>query len=102
MIAARLSYHFAPLGDTHDRAAFSCGVESLDRFFREQATQFARRNPDITFVMVERATNSVMEYYTLCPLSILAQTISEGEAKRLPNRIPIPATLIGRRVRDGR
>ena len=36
------SYRCEPLGKQHDRAAFSCGVEPLDRYFRVQAGQDAK------------------------------------------------------------
>ena len=40
-----------PLDDGHDRAGFSCGVESLDRYFRTQAGQDVRRRANGVFVL---------------------------------------------------
>jgi hypothetical protein len=37
----------AALGPEHDRAGFSCGVEPLDRYFREQVTQDVRRRATV-------------------------------------------------------
>jgi len=33
-----------PLGSGHDRSGFDSGVEPLDRYFRTQASQDARKN----------------------------------------------------------
>jgi hypothetical protein len=41
-----------PLDDSHDRAAFTCGVESLDRYFQAQAGQDVRRRANGVFVLV--------------------------------------------------
>ncbi|MGO6669388.1 hypothetical protein ACCS43_29205, partial [Rhizobium ruizarguesonis] len=40
------------LGAQHDRSAFESGVEPLDRYFRVQAGQDARRNMAAPFVLV--------------------------------------------------
>jgi hypothetical protein len=49
----------------HDRKAFHCGVEALDRYFREQVTQDVRRRATACYVAVEAATARVAGYYTL-------------------------------------
>jgi len=33
------SFIIEPLGPSHDRTEFTCGVDALDRYFREQAGQ---------------------------------------------------------------
>jgi hypothetical protein len=40
------------LGPQHDRASFESGVEPLDRYFRVQAGQDARKNMAAPFVLV--------------------------------------------------
>ena len=39
-----------PLGDKHDRAAFSCGIEALDLYLQKQAGQDARKRAAVAFV----------------------------------------------------
>jgi hypothetical protein len=45
-------FRIEPLSKEHDRAAFSCGVESLDRYLRTQASQDMRRKANAVFVLV--------------------------------------------------
>ena len=40
------------LGPQHDRSTFASGVEPLDRYFRAQAGQEARKNIAAPFVLV--------------------------------------------------
>ena len=44
-----------PLGSSHDRASFSCGVPALDRYFQKQATQDVRRRVTACYVAIEAA-----------------------------------------------
>jgi GNAT superfamily N-acetyltransferase len=89
-----------PLGPEHDRAAFSCGVPTLDRYLREQAGQDARRNVACTFVLIERATGRIAGYYTLAAYSILLTDLPDALAKRLPPYGRVPAILLGRLALD--
>ncbi len=85
-----------PLGSHHDRAAFSCGVNALDRYLREQASQDERRNVARVFVAVGDEPHVVAGYYTLSSLSIDVGDLPAGTAKKLPRYPQLPAALIGR------
>jgi predicted N-acetyltransferase YhbS len=88
-------YFFEPLGEQHDRAAFSCGVEALDSYFRgDTIRQDVGRKTANAFVLT-RDGKSVAGFYTLSPISILSVDLPVRLAKKLPNR-PIGATLLGR------
>lgn len=52
------------LGPDHDRSVFDSGVERLDRYFRVQAGQDARKSLAAPFVLVLR-DGSVAGCYTL-------------------------------------
>lgn len=94
-------YFFEPLGDHHDRAAFSCGVEALDNYFRgDPVRQDVSRKTANAFVLTNDGT-SVAGFYTLSPISILSVDLPGSLAKKLPRR-PIGATLIGRMAVDQR
>jgi GNAT superfamily N-acetyltransferase len=84
------------LGSQHDRASFSCGVPTLDRYLREQAGQDTRRNVARTFVLVERESGRIAGYYSLAAASVLLTDLPEELAKRLPAYDHIPAVLLGR------
>lgn len=89
-------FRFEPLGDQHDRAAFTCGVEALDKYFRGDSVRqdFSRRLA-APFVMTSDGM-SIVGFYTLSSLSIASVDLPEKLAKRLPSRLPIPVTLLGR------
>jgi GNAT superfamily N-acetyltransferase len=93
--ALAAGYSFEPLGDQHDRAAFSCSVDALDRYFRMQAGQEGRRRVASCFVLAA-ADGSVAGYYTLSATSIAFLDLPPALAKRLPRHPVVPATLMGR------
>jgi GNAT superfamily N-acetyltransferase len=78
----------------HDRAAFSCGVPALDRYFKTMASQDARRGLATCFVAVDPGTGSVAGFYTLSAASI--ETGEYPEKKNVGHYNRIPAALLGR------
>ena len=89
-------YLIEPLGKKHNRAAFCCGVEPLDRYFHSQATQDARKRVAAPFVLVKTQSGIVAGYYTLSATSINAGDLPIEIAKKLPKYSIVPATLLGR------
>jgi hypothetical protein len=67
--AAGSACRIEPLGSHHDRTAFSCGVEALDRCIRTQAGQDTRKRVASCFVLTDEA-GSLAGYYTLSATSI--------------------------------
>jgi GNAT superfamily N-acetyltransferase len=90
-----------PLGAHHDRAAFSCGVAALDRYFREQASQDARRFIAAPFALVTPG-GAVGGYYTLSATSIQLAELPPETVRRLPRYPLVPAFLLGRLAVDQR
>jgi ribosomal protein S18 acetylase RimI-like enzyme len=88
------------LGTAHDRRGFECGVEPLDRYFREYVTQDVRRRITNCFVTVEAESGRVAAYYTLAASSLSFADLPVDEAKRLPRYPVLPAVLIGRLAVD--
>ncbi len=84
-----------PLGSSHDRRGFTCGIEALDRYFREQVSQDIRRRLSNCFVAVDTEGN-VAGYYTFSATSLPMTDLSAGESRRLPKYPLLPAGLIGR------
>lgn len=72
----------------YDRSAFSRGVTPLDCYLKRQASQDARRNVAVPFVLVA-PSKRIAGYYTLS-IKIL----------RLPRYPELPATLVGRLAVD--
>jgi len=94
---------FEPLTRHHDRQAFSCGVESLDRYLKTQATQDARRFAAAPFVAVPgEGDPTIVGFYTLAPTGIDVSAFPGDAAKALPKYPIVPAILLGRLAVDRR
>jgi len=89
------------LGPLHDRGSFGSGVEALDRYFRTQAGQDARRNVAAPFVLV-LPDGAIGGYYTLASTSVRLAELPAAVARRLPRYPLVPATLLGRLAVDHR
>jgi GNAT superfamily N-acetyltransferase len=91
------------LRNGHNRANFSCGNATLDRYLKEQAGQDLRRRCATPFVLVsERGDTTILGYYTLSSYGIDLGELPADVAKKLPRYPLIPATLIGRLAVDRR
>jgi ribosomal protein S18 acetylase RimI-like enzyme len=90
------AFEFAPLGAHHDRDAFVCGEEALDRYLKTQATQDIRRRVANCFVATEGNQGRIAGYYTIAAAAIALTALPQEEAKRLPKYPAIPAVRIGR------
>jgi ribosomal protein S18 acetylase RimI-like enzyme len=90
------AFAIAALGQEHDRAGFSCGVEALDRYFREQVSQDIKRRATACFVAVELATGRVAGYYTLAASGVPLGDLPDSLVKRLPRYPLVPVARLGR------
>ncbi|MDB5440432.1 MAG: GCN5-related N-acetyltransferase [Caulobacteraceae bacterium] len=84
-----------PLGPQHDRAAFFSGALPLDRYFKTQAGQDARRNLAAPFVLL-LPDGTIAGYYTLAATGIRLAEMPASVTRRLPAYPLIPAILLGR------
>ena len=85
MIADKSKYNIEPLGD-HDRAAFSCGDASLDRYIREQARQDVKRGLASVFVITAKDDRKqILAYYTLSSKSLNSTSSPKRSRKRRVN-----------------
>ena len=86
-----------PLDARHDRADFTCGVESLDRYLKTQAGQDVRRKANAVFVLSERGQPArILGYYTLCAMAISQGDVPEAARRHVPRYPLVSATLIVR------
>lgn len=76
------------------RQSFDCGVESLDNYIAQQATQYEKRNIARVFVVLEPNTSNIVGYYSINATSFPQNTLPEKFAKNLISEIP--AVLLGR------
>lgn len=93
-------FHVEALSSTHDRSAFCCGNDSIDRYFRQTATQDIKRRLAHCFVVVETATGKLAGFYTLTSSSIPLDEIPDVLRNKLPRSLPVGVALIGWLGRD--
>lgn len=86
----------------HERSAFSCGIDPLDRYLQSQASQDARRRVAAPYVLVEPGAPHVLGFYTLSNTSLRAAELPAAFVRRLPRYPVLPATLLGRLAVDVR
>jgi GNAT superfamily N-acetyltransferase len=89
------------LGPQHDRSTFDSGVEPLDRYFRVQAGQDARKNMAAPFVLV-LPNGAIGGYYTLSATGVNLADLPVQITRKLPRYPLVPATLLGRLAVDRR
>lgn len=94
------AFAVAPLSAAHDRSGFRCGVEPLDRYFRQQVSQDVRRRVATAFVATEVAGGGIAGFYTLAAASIPVTDLPAELSGRLPRYPSIPAVLLGRLAID--
>jgi predicted GNAT family N-acyltransferase len=83
------------LSKLHHREGFSCGIESLDRYLRTQASQDVAKHVAVCFVLT-RDGRMVAGYYTISQYCIDLVDLPLQIARKLPKYPEVPATLLGR------
>jgi len=89
------------LASHHVRDNFSSGVESLNRYFRSQAGQDARKRMAAPFVLILPG-GDIGGYYTLSSTTLVPPDLPLEVIRKLPRYPKIPATLLGRLAVDKR
>jgi GNAT superfamily N-acetyltransferase len=89
-----------PLGRQHDRTAFHCGAEALDRYLKQQARQDADKRVAAPFVAVRLPDTVVLGYYTLSASALTLTDLPDELARKLPRYPQLPVTLLGRLAVD--
>jgi predicted GNAT family N-acyltransferase len=93
------NFKIEPLGKSHERAAFSCGKDSLDQYLKNQAGQAADKNLAAVFILTPDG-KKIAGYYTLSSYTVKLDEIPEELARRLTRMQEVPATLLGRLARS--
>jgi GNAT superfamily N-acetyltransferase len=87
------------LADCHDRGSFNCGIEPLNRYLRQQASQDARRHVATICVAVAKG-GAIAGYYSLATAGVLQTILPEELQKKMPRYNMLPAVLLGRLAVD--
>lgn len=97
MAKPRPDFRIEALAANHDRDGFSCGVDSLDRHLRTQASQDVRRKANGVFILVEPdKPDIVLGYHTLCATGVAQGDVPAATRKHIPRYPLVNATLVGR------
>jgi predicted GNAT family N-acyltransferase len=91
-----MPFRVEALGKSHDRSAFTCGSDALDRYLQQQARQDADKRVAASFVLVEPPSAQVQGYYTLSASVIHVEELPDTLARKLPRYPQLPVTLLGR------
>jgi GNAT superfamily N-acetyltransferase len=88
---------FEPLVSRHDRAAFSCGEDSVDRFLRETALKRAEAQAATTIVAVcEPNSSAIVGFYTLIPHEFRGEELPTAFRRqvRIGSLTAVPGVLL--------
>jgi GNAT superfamily N-acetyltransferase len=84
----------------HDRASFSCGVDSLDDYIKTRASQELKKRVSTPYVLTDSPERQVLGYYCLSSYSIAMAEIDASISKKLPRYPLLPAIMLGRLAVD--
>lgn len=98
MLAAAITVE--PFGRKHDRTNFHCGIETLDRYLKQQARQDADKRVAAPLVAVSPPGKHILGFYTLSASVLGLVDLPEELARRLPRYPQLPVTLLGRLAVD--
>lgn len=96
------AYVIEPLDpEKHDRAAFSCGVDQVDNFFRKSANKLSKADNLRVWVMAEPG-GAVIGFYAVNAHSVSYEVLPAKFARTRPGHGVIPAAFIAMIGRDVR
>lgn len=94
-------YRIVPLQKDHDRAAFRCGKDPLDRFIQDQVYDWVRRQLAQVYVLIRTDESTrVLGYFTLNMTRIDASDLPSKLASKFPRSAEIGAVLLGKLAVD--
>lgn len=85
-----------PLTAHHDTDAFTCGVDSLDRWLKQRALKNQTTGASRTFVVCDG--HRVLAYYALASSAVAADVATARLRRNMPD--PIPVVVLGRLAID--
>jgi hypothetical protein len=95
-VTDQTKYFVKPL-EREDRAAFQCGEEALDRYFRERASRDMTNGLAAVFIVVpENTAKTIAGFFTLSSQQIPCDVLPEELRKKTGRYKSVGATLLGR------
>jgi predicted N-acetyltransferase YhbS len=91
-----VGYIVKPLGD-EDRAAFQCGNEELDKYFRERASRDVRNKLAAVFIMVaEHDPKKIVGFFTLSSQQVRCDNLPKDVQNKTGRYSVVGVSLLGR------
>ncbi len=87
------------LQNGHDRSAFDCGNDDLNRYLKQLAGQHQRKGFAQVYVAVRLGDLAVLGFATLSMGNVALEDLPEDLRSKLP-RHPVPVTHVGRLAVD--
>jgi predicted N-acetyltransferase YhbS len=89
-------YIVKPLGN-EDRAAFQCGEEALDMYFRERASRDVANKLSVVFIVVpQNEPKTIAGFFTLSSQQTACEILPEELRKKTGRYKVVGVTLLGR------
>lgn len=82
------------------RSGFSCGVEELDRFIKQQAAQHCKK--EMCSVTLLMDGGRLAGFYSLSPFALSMSELPAEIAGKFPRNLLLPCWLVGRLAVDER
>lgn len=84
-----------------DRKSFNCGSTPLDNYLAQQVSQDVKRSLTKCYMLCDdNNEQKVAGFYTLSSAQVDSREFPPGITRKLPTKIPIPATRLGRLAID--
>jgi GNAT superfamily N-acetyltransferase len=80
--------------ERHDRERFSCGVETVDNYFRKTANKLAKAGNARVYVMMTSENGDVIGFYALNAHSVDFTELPSRYARTRPSHGAVPAAFI--------
>jgi len=82
------------LDSRHDRTAFDCASEPLNRYFSQQVSQDVRRRVTACYVALSQ-DGLIAGFYTLASTALLLSQLPADLGKKLPRYPTVPTVRMG-------
>lgn len=100
LVFNQINYVIEPLNKKHNRQDFSCGILSLDKYLKEQASQDKNKYVAAPFIANDLDNNKIIGYYTLSSSSVNLENLPINLTRQLPKYPFVPVILLGRLAVD--
>lgn len=87
--------------ERHDRAAFSCGVDQIDNYFKKTANKLAKAD-NVRFFVMTAPDGGVIGFYALNAHAVDYNDLPKSYARTRPAHGSVPAAYISMIARDRR